>query len=767
MAQIEYDESGGISLYFFAAFCGLVLLPLTYFYWPRRQKKLTSSIPCKCKQCALKNELFSKANPKLNFLSWIKRFLFLIGWLVFFLLVLQASKVEKDYVDYDPFSILGVDRGASEAEIKKAYRKLTLIHHPDKEGGDETKFMQISKAHAALTDPEARENWEKYGNPDGPKAATFGIALPSWIVDKNNSIYVLGIYVACFMIVLPTVVSIWWYRSNKTAGEKIHIYTSQIYFDYLHRSQTMSLKLLMKVLGASYEFDKSNPEMKYRPSDEQELKKIKRELPASQEEKKLASTPTNLFSYPHAIKARLIICAHMNRVPLPVNTLEPDRQYIVRKTPMLLQEMINLFIKLLYLYFQGRVLNRVKLPALENMMRLHQYIIQAIGEGKSPLLQLPHLHESQLKSINTKRREIKSLEHLAKIPNKERECMLNFLEQQEYQDLMNVLGLLPVITLDVDTQVIDDNNQTKITAHSIVTVRCTLKRDCFKNVYFLQDSKSAGGCNGVATYTNGGLQGKQNEQDSPRQKTTQFKNRREKGQGKKQTRGGKKKNPGTMLAVSNISAKDEESETKAMGDTAEGDEDGANQNANAGVDKGDEDDNATNADGDVTSDEELWRPEEDPAKKRRELLDNKPKTSFEVHCPYFPELRQEGWWIYLVESKTQILKSPVEKVSGLKDTETVELKFTAPDQGNYSYTIHVRSDSYVGVDVSKEIKITVAKAEIIENPKQWEFSDEEENEDEEKLSEDEEKEVESGQEQQEWTSLSEDEGDDSDASSDD
>ena len=665
------------------------------------------------------------------------------------MLVLKAAKVEKDYVDYDPFAILGVDRGASEAEIKKAYRKLTLIHHPDKEGGDEIKFMQISKAHAALTDVESRENWEKYGNPDGPKAATFGIALPSWIVDKNNSIYVLGIYVACFMVVLPTVVSIWWYRSNKMAGEKIHVYTSQIYFEHLYRSQLMSLKLLTKVLGASYEFDKSNPEMKYRSTDEQELKKLKRELPSLQEDKKLAAAPTNLFSYPHAVKARLLINAHMERVALPATTLETDRQYIVRKTPMLLQEMINLFVKLLYQYLQGRLLNRVKLSALENMMRLHQFLVQGIGEGKSPLLQLPHLHESQLKAISMKRREMKSLENLAKIPNKEKEVLLNFMEQQEYQDLLNVLGLLPVITLDVDTQVIDDENQTKITAHSIVTVRCTLKRDCFKNVYFPQDTKS--NCNGMTSYVNGGLETK----DSPKQNWKHH--RQYRGAAKKQTRGGKKKNHhNEVLAVSNISAKDE---AKGMY-TNEADEakEGSDQQSKEG------DANDTN-NADASSDEELWRPEEDPAKKRRELLESKPKTSFEVHCPYFPELRQEGWWIYLVETKTQILKSPVEKVSGLKDTETVELKFTAPEPGSYTYTIHVRSDSYVGVDVSKEIKLAVAKAEIIENSKQWEFSEEEENEDEEKLSEDEEKE-ESGEEQQEWTSLSEDDGGNSDASSD-
>ena len=42
-----------------------------------------------------------------------------------------------------------------------------MLHHPDR-GGDPIRFMKITKAHQALTDEEARKNWEEYGNPDGP-----------------------------------------------------------------------------------------------------------------------------------------------------------------------------------------------------------------------------------------------------------------------------------------------------------------------------------------------------------------------------------------------------------------------------------------------------------------------------------------------------------------------------------------------------------------------------------------------------------------------
>jgi DnaJ-class molecular chaperone len=58
--------------------------------------------------------------------------------------------MSKDY-----YGILGVDRGASSEEIKKAYRKKALEHHPDK-GGDENKFKEASEAYEVLSDSEKR-----------------------------------------------------------------------------------------------------------------------------------------------------------------------------------------------------------------------------------------------------------------------------------------------------------------------------------------------------------------------------------------------------------------------------------------------------------------------------------------------------------------------------------------------------------------------------------------------------------------------------------
>jgi len=63
----------------------------------------------------------------------------------------------------DFYEILGVPKGASKDEIKKAYRKLAHQHHPDKNKGEDTKFKEINEAYQTLSDERKRSEYDTYG----------------------------------------------------------------------------------------------------------------------------------------------------------------------------------------------------------------------------------------------------------------------------------------------------------------------------------------------------------------------------------------------------------------------------------------------------------------------------------------------------------------------------------------------------------------------------------------------------------------------------
>ena len=65
----------------------------------------------------------------------------------------------------DYYATLGLNRGASDAEIKKAYRSMAMKHHPDR-GGDEKKFKEISQAYDFLSDPEKKRIIDMGGDPN-------------------------------------------------------------------------------------------------------------------------------------------------------------------------------------------------------------------------------------------------------------------------------------------------------------------------------------------------------------------------------------------------------------------------------------------------------------------------------------------------------------------------------------------------------------------------------------------------------------------------
>jgi len=74
----------------------------------------------------------------------------------------------------DYYEVLGVNKSATADEIKRAYRKLAMEHHPDKHGGDDAKFKEIGEAYETLKDAQKRSGYDQFGHAGAQGQGPFG-----------------------------------------------------------------------------------------------------------------------------------------------------------------------------------------------------------------------------------------------------------------------------------------------------------------------------------------------------------------------------------------------------------------------------------------------------------------------------------------------------------------------------------------------------------------------------------------------------------------
>ena len=137
-----------------------------------------------------------KCNELLKFIAFLV-FEHLKQFVYISLLFIQIFlKVKKDY-----YKILGVEKNASEKDIKKAYRKIALKYHPDKNPGDkeaEEKFKEAAEAYEVLSNKEKRDKYDKFGDPNANDGFSgfdddffgFGMHNRGPIIIPGNNAYV-------------------------------------------------------------------------------------------------------------------------------------------------------------------------------------------------------------------------------------------------------------------------------------------------------------------------------------------------------------------------------------------------------------------------------------------------------------------------------------------------------------------------------------------------------------------------------------------------
>jgi pre-mRNA-splicing helicase BRR2 len=102
-------------------------------------------------------------------------------------------------------------------------------------------------------------------------------------------------------------------------------------------------------------------------------------------------------------------------------------------------------------------------------------------------------------------------------------------------------------------------------------------------------------------------------------------------------------------------------------------------------------------------------------------LEREDEVTGPVMAPFFPQKREEGWWVVIGDPKANSLIS-IKRLT-LQQKAKVKLDFTAPSAGDHTYTLYFMSDSYMGCDQEYKFNVRVESAASSSRKRKAEDSD--------------------------------------------
>jgi translocation protein SEC63 len=458
--MLEYDNS---AFYYFCISLGaLYAVPVTYLSLRRilyglfLKEKLIDMTNVRCEKEKRKMKQMLEEKTKLsNVFSpfFLLNLLVLAGiWYGLFRAALLLQD-DSEIKSFDPFMILGIASGASEREIKRAYRKMSLLYHPDKNIGDavaDQKFMLVAKAYEALTDEVAKANYEKYGNPDGRQALQLSIGLPTFLLDPANHNIVLFLYLIILVVAIPSCVALW-YSHSKKYGDSMIMYDTYGFFNFA-MSENAHPRLLPEILAGSAEFR----EVPKRATDPDELNSLQKKFKASD----MMMKPK--YNHPSIVKANTLLHAHFLREKLSP-ALKSDLDLMLKKVIPLVDGMMEISV------------GKAWLQTTLNLIEMEQFLTQALWFKDPPFLQLPHLTENEVRHIISGKNAVRSMHQYVDQEVDARKGLSGLTDEQR-AEVNSVCSMMPNMDLQITIGVEDEE---EIAEGDIMTVTIKLTR---KNV---------------------------------------------------------------------------------------------------------------------------------------------------------------------------------------------------------------------------------------------------------------------------------------------
>jgi translocation protein SEC63 len=474
--NVLYDDSA-FEL-FLVAFIAAIWLPWAIVRLVRFLVRLRAPPPtplecaraqwCACRACRARADTLEKKNRPTAGIR-VGHIVFLAG--IVLLVVLGARVVStnrKAEPPFDPFSILGVSETASKRDISKAYRRLAVLHHPDKNRGNPNaadKFIRISKAFAALTDETANENYRKYGNPDGYIGTTLGIGLPSWL--QHNSTIMLCAYML-FLIAFPAFVGLWWRKQSEILPTSVSIPTFLLYRETFAHSQ--KFRDLLGCLAGSTEFahlfkaDNADamPELTaaLKRAGKEDLKRVK-----------CVQDPPL-----YHVQNILILHAHLGRIEIP-----PHLQYIidgilerVECHLTALTDTVGAFQRqdceaAWHQFMHGHTTH------LHTAILVSQCVIQGLDKDDSPLLQIPGFTDREVRYCSSSRNNpCRTVYEFMRHDMSTQRTLLRGFTDEQFLDVVAFCDRYPQALIEIQDPVVEGEEDSTVHANDTVTIRAKL-----------------------------------------------------------------------------------------------------------------------------------------------------------------------------------------------------------------------------------------------------------------------------------------------------
>ena len=407
------------------------------------------------KEKAAKLKKTSKGLKTLNSPWFVANVIITIILTALFIWLLTSVQSNGEVNSFDPFHILDIDSGADMKEIKKAYKKMSLKYHPDKNPNNpqaEATFMMVAKAYEALTDPTAKENYEKYGNPDGKQSLAVSIGLPEFLLNTDNRNFVLLSYLVIMVGVIP--MAVWSYYSNSSKfGEKDVMYDSYAWFHH-NLNEHVLIKSLPEVLSGSAEFRERN--MTKTPEASQELANNLAKV------KPLMQRPN--FKHPVVLRGNVLLHAYLTRQSdILSEASTEDLNFMLRYSSSLIDAMISV------------CKHQESLTAALNCIKFGQYVAQGMWLRHNEILQLPHFTSAEVSHATKGKNGVKTIKEYIELDNNAKKGLADFSDAQK-EDIFKTCSLLPDIS--VETKVfVDDDEDDNVYEGDLCTVAVTITRN--------------------------------------------------------------------------------------------------------------------------------------------------------------------------------------------------------------------------------------------------------------------------------------------------